>query len=656
MTRRLLTTTALATLLLAAPALAETSVPARKAADPDVAGAEAASAVDGVVVTATRFAQRADKIGVSITALDARDIALSQATNVADLISRTPGVVVARSGGEGQQASVFIRGAESYHTVVVVDGVKLNDPSSTQGGFNFGNLLIGDIARIEVLRGAQSTLWGSQAIGGVVNLITVDPTAPLERTLQLEAGSNNTARLQAGLGGRLERLSWRLAGGYASSEGVSAAASGVEDDGYTNANLSGRTRLEITNDVSLDLRGVYTSSRTEYDAGFASTPPYALSDDGHFDRTQTGVAYAGLNVRMLDGRLKNRLAYGRTNIERTTFDPALATPEDFATVGRNLRWEYQGTLQLDGGWNAVFGAERETSDMRTASPYGNEHGESRTDSLYGQIQAEPLSGLTVTGGLRRDDHQAYGAKSLGQVAAVWALNDGSTLVRASWGQGFRAPGLYELYSQYGNRTLRPETSESWETGVEQKLGDRASLTATYFERRNEDEIGFFSCPFVNTNALCKVNGVTRYGYYENISRTKAKGVELFGFARLADDLTLTGNVTWTDATNQSPGANLGKRLPRRPENTANLSARYLWAGTLNTSVAVRYVGERFDTLANATPALAAYTVIDLLASYPIRDGIEVYGRIENLTDEAYSTARSYSAAGRGAFFGMRAKF
>ncbi|PHY13154.1 hypothetical protein CSW58_07640 [Caulobacter sp. B11] len=157
MTRRLLTTTALATLLLASPALAETSLTPRKAADPDVAGAEAASAVDGVVVTATRFAQNADKIGVSITALDSCDIALSQATNVADLISRTPGVVVARSGGEGQQARSSFAGRNPTTRWWWSTASSSNDPSSTQGGFNFGNLLIGDIARIEVLRGAQST-------------------------------------------------------------------------------------------------------------------------------------------------------------------------------------------------------------------------------------------------------------------------------------------------------------------------------------------------------------------------------------------------------------------------------------------------------------------------------------------------------------------
>lgn len=652
MNRTAFATLAAASLLAAAPAFAVETVD-QQAAAPDVAGRAGATAVEDVVVTANRSAQPIERVGASVTVLTQAAIEARQTPAVVELLAQTPGVSFTRNGGVGTSTGVNIRGAESQHTVVLIDGVKLNDPSSTQGGFNFGNLLVGDTARIEVLRGAQSTLWGSQAIGGVVNIVTAEPTEALQGSLDAEAGARGTTYFRGGVGGANERLSWRLAASRYDTDGFSAFAKGTEDDGYTNTGLSGRLNLKVTDAVSLDLRSVWSSGRNDFDA--------FNGDSREYGKTQELVAYAGLNFDLLDGRFRNRIGYAHTDTDRRNFNPDNKVQTlTFDAEGQNRRWEYQGAFAFTEALNATFGLEHEKSEMKTRSPgdwnpnpaFGR--GEAELNSAYGQVQWTVLDGLTLTGGLRYDDHAQYGDNLLGQVAAAWALNDGDTVVRASWGQGFRAPGLYELYSEYGNLTLQPEEFDSWEVGVEQRLFDRAVVSATYFNRQADNEIRYNGCSTPSTDPLCTVNGVGRWGYYRNVQKTEAQGVELVGRVDVTERLNVSANYTWTDAKSAS-GATDGKRLTRRPEHMANLAADYAFAFGLKTGVAVRYVGETFNNDTN-TVKVDAYTLVDLRASYPINDTLEVYGRIENAFDEDYQTVLNYGAPGRGVFGGVRVRF
>ncbi len=652
MNRTAFATLAAASLLTAAPAFAA-EITDQQAAAPDVAGRAGATAVADVIVTANRSAQPIERVGASVTVLTQAAIEARQTPAVAELLAQTPGVSFTRNGGVGTSTGVNIRGAESQHTVVLIDGVKLNDPSSTQGGFNFGNLLVGDTARIEVLRGAQSTLWGSQAIGGVVNIVTAEPTEALQGSLDAEAGARGTTYFRGGIGGANERLSWRLAASRYDTDGFSAFAAGKEDDGYTNTGLSGRLNLKVTDAVSLDLRSVWSRGRNDFDA--------FNGDSREYGKTQELVAYAGLNFDLLDGRFRNRIGYAHTDTDRRNFNPDNTVQTlTFDAEGQNRRWEYQGAFAFTEALNATFGLEHEKSEMKTRSPgdwdpnpaFGR--GEAELNSAYGQVQWTVLDGLTLTGGLRYDDHAQYGDNLLGQVAAAWALNDGDTVVRASWGQGFRAPGLYELYSEYGNLTLQPEEFDSWEVGVEQRLFDRAVVSATYFNRQADNEIRYNGCSTPSTDPLCTVNGVGRWGYYRNVQKTEAQGVELVGRVDVTERLNVSANYTWTDAKSAS-GATDGKRLTRRPEHMANLAADYDWAFGLKTGLAVRYVGETFNNDAN-TVVVGEYTLVDIRASYPINDNLEVYGRIENAFDEDYQTVLNYGAPGQGVFGGVRVRF
>jgi vitamin B12 transporter len=616
-----------------------------------------------VIVTANRSAQAADRVGQSVTVLTTKQIEASQTVEIVDLLVRTPGVSLSRNGGIGASTSLRIRGAEADQTVYVIDGVKLNDPSSTGSGYNPGNLLTGDIARIEILRGAQSTLWGSQAIGGVVNLITAEPTRPFQASLDAEAGSRGTSYLRGGVGGASERLNWRLAASHYQTDGFSTFVRGTEKDGYENTGLSGRLNIRLTDNVSLDLRSVYSSGRTDID-GFPA-PLYTFGDTREYATTKDLVAYAGLNFDLFEDRLKNRVAYAYTQTDRQNFDPAQAvTNLTFDARGENKRYEYQGVFDITQGWVATFGAENEDSEFRTASPSSFTPNPTPAtasvglDGYYLQVQGEVVSGLTLTGGVRRDEHDTFGGKTLGQVAAAWSLNDGATVLRASFGQGFKAPSLYQLYSDYGNTALQPEEADGWDAGVEQHLFDkRLTVSATYFNRDTTNQIDFVSCTGTETITaapLCFLNGARRFGYYNNTAKTQANGVELAAAAWLGA-IEVQANYTFTDATNESAGSNNGKHLARRPEETANLSATYVWPFRLSTTVAVQYAGESFDNASNTT-RLEPYTLVDLRASYPVNDTVEIYGRVENVGDEKYETTRNYGVAGRGTFVGVRARF
>ncbi len=649
MTRAHLRSVSVATLLAAAPAFA---AEAPTAPTPDVAGLEGSTAVAELIVTATRSPQAADRIGASVTVLSTADIEAAQSPDVIELLNDVPGVSYTRNGGVGAVSGVNIRGAESSHTVLLIDGVKMNDPTAPQGAANFGNLLVGDVARIEVLRGAQSTLWGSQAIGGVINIVTREPADGFQATLDAEGGSRGTAYVRAGLGGATERLSWRIAGSRYRTDGVSAFAAGSEDDGYENTGLSGRLRLTLTDAVSAEVRAVWSDGKADTD-GFAG-------DDASYGTTEELVVYTGLNVALLDGRLKNRLAFGYTETDRKAHQPSdPVAPITFEGVGEIRRREYQGVLAVTEDWTATFGLESEQAEMRQRAPWTFDPnppfttGKVGVDSVYGQVQGQVLPGLTITAGLRHDDHDTYGGHTLGSLAGAWSLNEGATILRASFGQGFRAPGLYELYSEYGNTALSPEEFNSWDLGVEQRLGEDAVVSATYFRREADNEIRFYSCAFGSTEPLCNPNGVFRFGYYDNIQETQAQGLELAGRAE-AGPLTLSGAYTWTQAENAS-GLNDGNQLPRRPEHMANVSASWRWSDAVTTTAAIRYVGEAFNNDAN-TVVMDDYTLVDLRASWRLNDTVELYGRVENLFDEDYETARGYGTPGQGAFVGVRARF
>jgi vitamin B12 transporter len=609
-----------------------------------------ANAVDQVVVTAGRAADKLSETPVSMTVITAETLRQRQAVVVSDLLSRTPGVTVTRNGGVGGSTQVRIRGAESDQTAVLIDGVKLNDPSSTGGGYNFATLLAGDVDRIEVLRGPQSTLWGSQAIGGVISMITKTPDGPLSGDAVIEGGSRATAYARVGVGAGGAWGGWRLAAGSYTTAGVSnfdEAMGGKEKDGYHNNAISGRLDLNVAEWAILDARLSYAAGRNEYDSSLPN-PPYALGDTADYGKTKELVGYVGARLTNFDGALNSRIGYGYTQTDRDNYDPTSAAPKTFDSRGTDNSLEYQGTWTINPVWRAVFGAETERTWFRSASPSFSpdvDRHATSMDSVYGQLQAKPIAGVTLTGGVRHDDHDTFGDATTYQAGATWSPNHGATIFRANYGEGFKAPSLYQLYSDYGNTDLRPEEAKSRDLGVEQNVLDgRLRGSITYFDRDTTNQIDFLSN-----------NTPPNYGGYANTAKTRAKGVEVEGSFEVSPLLTLSANYTNMDAINKSPGANYGKDLARRAGETASADAELSLANGLTGGVALQYVGHSFDNASN-TRRLKSYVLTDVRVAYPINDTFELYGRVENLFDQQYETIYRYGTLGRGAFAGVRAKF
>ena len=660
--------TRLAGLLLgfavATPAFAQEAPKPDAAAASDAKGAGGTNAGDDdtIVVTANRAPLPIDRVAASVTVLDKAAIDRAQDIGVSDLLLRTPGVSLSRNGGYGTATSLRIRGAESDQTVVVIDGVKLNDPSAAGGGYNFGNLLVGDASRIEVLRGPQSILWGSQAIGGVVNVVTPMPVAKYEGSFDVEAGSRDTVSARAAVGGHDGPLAWRIGAQAFTTDGISAIApafGGLEKDGYSDQSLTGRAVLEIVPGVSADVRGYYSHGRTDIDA--------TTGDSFEFTLNNEFVGYAGLNVDLLGGRLRNRFAYGYTDTRRDNYNPVRQRQQTFDSAGRNRRLEYQGSVAIARGWDAVFGVENERSRFRSVSPPASlatpvppyAVGDAGITSVYGQINAEVVRGLTLTGGVRNDDHSRFGSKTLFAGGGVWALPTG-TVLRASYTEGFKAPTLYQLFSEYGNQALAPEQAKGWEAGVEQRLFAKAvSIGATYFERRSTDLIAFNGCTATSTVPLCLVPGSTtqrRAGYYQNVSRAFAQGIEAAGRIAVGDRVSVDGNYSWTLSEDRSPGsANFGQQLARRPRHTANGSVTYTFPAGPSFGAAVRWSDETFDNAAN-TIRLAPYALVDLRAELPLSTTVRLFARAENLLDKDYMTAYRYGTLGRSVYAGFRGRF
>lgn len=604
----------------------------------DRLGGENPDSVD-IVVTANRTSRAISQVGESVTVVGEGEIINRQPTEVLDILRTVPGVTFTRNGGLGTNAGVSIRGAQSDQTLVLIDGIRINDPASPGGGFNFGPLLAGNISRIEVVRGSQSVLYGSQAIGGVVNLLTREPTEEFAVFARAEYGERDTAELVGNVSGRVGPITASFGGTYARTDGISAFSGGTEADGFESLGFNGKIDVALADNISLDLRGFYTDGDTDID-GFRR-------DANIISSRQDFVGYAGLNASFLDGRFRNRLGFGYTNIDRRNFDFD-TNSETFDANGENRRYEYQGVFDTGDLAEIVFGAEREESEFRTSS-FGAPptFADVWINSVYGQVNLTPLDGLSLTGGVRYDDHETFGGTTTFSASGAYSPNDGDTVIRASYGEGFKAPALFQLFSEFGNFDLDPEESESWDVGITHSFLDgRAQVGVTYFERDGTNEIVFLSCAG-SLLPPCLVDDPP-FGTYDNIALTRADGWE-FGVAlQPIDGFDVSLNYSIIDAFDETTG----NRLPRRAEETASLVVDYRMENGFGIGTTILVVGDSFDNASNSN-RIDGYALADLRVSYGITENLEVFGRIENVTDEEYETVLGFGQPGRSVFGGVR---
>lgn len=592
-----------------------------------------------IIVTASGIEQSQNEVGQAISVIEQTQLDTAQSATIGDLMRTVPGIAVTRQGGIGAQSSVFVRGGESAQTLVLIDGVRVNDPSSPNAAFDFGALLTGNIESVEILRGPNSVIWGSQAIGGVINLQLATPINAFEGRARIEAGSLGTYTGQANIAGSSGALSGSVGAGYYETDGISALKSGTETDGYRQFNTNAKLKIALGNANEIDLRSYYTNSTVAFDDPFGATPDtFPVTDNEQF------VGYIGLNNRLFDGRLRNRFAYSRAQITRIGTEPGVPFSFNENTLKGSVdRFEYRGSFDIANPVTLVAGLEHERSFASTFFPAGGgaaaDTADTRVTSGYGQLSLRPVSGLTVTGGVRHDDYSDYGGQTTFGANFAYSPNDGATVLRGTYAEGFRAPTLTEALLPFGNTALKPETAKSFDFGIEQNLLNNViSLTATYFKRTSNDAIAFSFVTFQS----------------ENIAKTRAEGAEFTLGIQASDRLSLNAQYTRVDARDRSPGATFDKRLARRASDTASVSADWKSPFGVALGGTMILVGDSFDNRSNSV-RLDSYVLTSLRASAPITQNLELYGRVENLGDVEYETVKGYGVLGRTFNAGIRLK-
>lgn len=596
---------------------------------------------DLITVIATGSETPLAKSGQPVTVITAAEIQSIQGPDITRVLERVPGITITRNGGPGSFTGVRLRGSDAEQVLVLVDGVRLEDVSAPSGGFDFGTLTPGGIERIDVLRGSNSIVWGSAAIGGVIAVQSRDLNG-VEGSAELGANDSYLADASAGLSGDFGALT--LNGGYSRSDGVSTAASGTEPDGFRQWRIGGRGRVNLSQDLAIVATARYADTRTDID-GFGPPTYSVFGDTPEYQTTRqasgrVGLRYTGENLTLNTG-------FALSDTKRDYFDPTFGTTPSFAYKGRSERVDLTGRIKLPADFTLDFGGDSEWT--RFSSTFDAE-AKARLTSGHALL-GWSTDRASLAAGVRVDDHSRFGtAWTFGANGALELIDN--LRLRASYGEGFKAPTLYQLLSDYGNAALNPERSKSYDAGLEWGAPHgKVHAAVTVFRRDSRNLITFVSCASLNACA-------TRpFGLYDNVGLARAQGVEAELGARPTDTLHLQAAYTYLETENRTPGnANRGKNLARRPAHALTLSSDWTTplAG-LTLGADLRLVGDSFDNAAN-TRRLDGYALTTVRASFPLTEKVELYGRVENVFDVNYQTVADYGTWGRAAYLGIRARY
>ena len=605
--------------------------------------------VEGMVVSATRTEIALDKVGGnSISVITADEIQARQLNSVAELLKTVPGIDLVSNGGPGTTTTVFTRGADSKNTLVLIDGIMLNDVSGANRGADLANINVDNIEQIEIIRGAMSVMYGSNATAGVINIITKKGKQAPTASVKLEGGSHGTWKAGATASGATEKTHFSLSASRTEIDGYSIANADNNDipqgdstdekDGYENLTLSANAGVSLTDTFSIDAVVRHVDSDVDTDA--SNWAGYAEDGDSHSESLQT---FGKINIKnsFFDNLLTSNLSWQTARQERDYFEEGAKT----ATYdGDSDTFTWQGDLNFDTHVLSV-GASRfeETMSSESFGAWASVFDEKSVDtvSYWLQDQFFALDNLVIIAGVRMDDHDEFGDKATFRIAPAYTIATTGTTLKASYGTGFRAPSLYELYDPlYGNDGLDAEESQGWDMGIEQKLmNNTLTMGITYFAMDYDDRIDF---------------DMTIWKYTQADGTTQTRGVEMFAGWTPVEQLDFMLNYTYTDTEDPD-----GEKLVRRPENKISLNTRYTFLdqGVLNLDV--QWVDERkaseyaYDKDGNAVETLDAYTLVNLAASWGFNDHVRLFGRVDNLFDEFYEEAFSYATPGVSAYAGIQ---
>lgn len=600
-----------------------------------------------IVVTATRLETPIKEVASSITIISSEDIENQRRITVLEVLKQVPGLDVVQTGGAGHTTSIYIRGANGEHTLVLVDGIEANDPSSTSRLYDFAHLTVDNIERIEIIRGPQSTLYGSDAIGGVINIITKRGAGKPSFYLSAEGGSFATLRGSAGIRGGNGQLNYSLGLSRMDTDGISAAAArdgNREEDGYKNTSLSASLGFTPRKNVDVDLIIRYLNTRADLDNSGGpggDDPNYTADGKQLLFKTQ-------LRLFAFEGRWEQKLSFSLTDHDRDYYNPQDDDhPSDLVRSWydgriRKIDWQHNFYLKEDNTFTAGFEYEEERAKYHYYSEsawgsYEESFPEKTADTKGYYLQDQIAWGsLFATLGMRVDDHSRFGATTTYRIALAYLFEATGTRIKGTLGTGFKAPSLFQLYSTYGDVNLKPEKSRGWDLGVEQYfLGDRVALGITYFRNDFEDLITWKS------------------GTYRNIREARSEGVECTSSLRFADYLSLRASYTFTEAEDKTTG----QALLRRARNRLGLNANYRFLGKGNVNLNLLYVEKREDLrYVGWTPTrvtLDSYTLLNITVSYDIIPHLQIFGRIDNLLDEEYEEVDGYGTPGRSVYAGIK---
>ncbi len=586
-----------------------------------------------VVVTATRSETPLRRVASTVTVITAEEIRRRQYRFVTDALRGIPGVDVRQDGGTGSRVSIFIRGADSDHTLVLLDGVELNDPAAPSRLAILNSLTTDGIDRIEVLRGPQSTLYGADAIGGVIQIFTRHGAGVPTTILSIEGGSFSTGRGSVQVAGGDGALSYSVVASYADLDGFSTSSTGTEDDGYRNATGSGSLTWEVTEQFSLDVVARFTDDRVDFD-GFSA-------EENNFIDGRMELLKVQPKLSLYDGRWEQEFSLQEVRHERDTTSDF---PSRVRGELRTVSWQNQ--VKVGSRQELILGLEGEEEIARFDT--------FKTDGTNFAVFAQDSLSLGERGfatfGLRHDDHSEYGGEVTYRATGGYEFDSGTT-IRGSAGTGFKAPALLQLnpLGFGGNQALEPERSRGYDAGFDQVLRDGSMLFGvTVFHNRIENLI----IPVFDLGSGTFLN--------LNVDEARSEGVEAYfdtqPMARFGFGLSYT--FTDTEAIGQPAGFGLteGSELLRRPRHkgSVEIHGRAL-DGALEVSLGGRYVGSRadLDPVTFSTTQAASYEVYRVAASWRLTPLVTVTARIENLLDEEYEDVLGFSTADRSGYVGLR---
>ncbi|UCD15061.1 MAG: TonB-dependent receptor [Candidatus Omnitrophota bacterium] len=590
-----------------------------------------------VIVTATKTEQYQAEVGSSCTVITAEDIERTGKKTVHEVLRDVAGVSVAQSGSFGATTSVYLRGSNVGHTLVLIDGIDAKDPMQMYGGFfDFAHLTTDNIERIEVIKGHQSPLYGSDAIGGVINIITKKGKGKPKLEIFSEGGSHNTFRESMGISGGTEKTDYSFSVSRLDSDGISKAVDGAEEDGYQNTTISSKIGYKISDNSELNLTARFTDAETDADDG-------SYNDDiNHTTWWKNFVgkfSFKQAPTSLWDHKLS--FSYSGTRRKYKNGPDSVDTTENthnwYKGEAKKFEWQHN-VYPVD--WDTLtcgfeYEDERGFKDGRRATDRFDRK-KVNNKGYYLQNQFKLWESLYLTPGLRIDDHELSGTETTYKISNLYLISQTGTRLKANWGTGFKAPSVYQLYSNLGDLNLKPEKSKGYDFGIEQNFfNNNLSLGAAYFHNDFKNLISYNSST----------------SKYENINKAKTKGVELEFSFKPIETLKIGSNYTYTKTKNKDTG----KKLTRRPQNQIGFNINWAYSQKGNLNLGTSYTGHRWNNSAN-TRKIKHYVKMDISTSYNLSDNIQIFGRIENVFDRKYQEVLGYATPGRSFYGGSKVVF